>query len=408
MFTVDTNETRRYAGDLMQVAQSLVSVAQALNNTKIVGAIDGKYAYRIDGNIRKAQSMAITRQRQAANLSTALMQIVTKYEEAEEAAKEHLSSTVEASSLGQERKGNITESSKVFDDKGGYGGDQGDLNKNHRGVNIFGWVIGEDEAVYDLVRSQPGYENYTDGQIADLLKKMNSEGCGYIAIINSLFVQYESDPDLFERRFGFPMYDENGEFNFNRLFIDFYCATDDKYFLDDSKGMDALTKQILGQYSGKEKRFKKEYGVDLYDENGNYSVDAMQAIADRYQDQHEVTIKTSGTNAESFENRMTHYLHEKGADATFETHMNAMSASEIQKALDKGKCVNIRAEHFNLYDEHGNVYRRDVGGHRMTVTGVTPDGRYIVSSWGKKLYINPSELTGKTEPNVVIVDVTRR
>ena len=29
------------------------------------------------------------------------------------------------------------------------------------------------------------------------------------------------------------------------------------------------------------------------------------------------------------------------------------------------------------------------GGHAMTVTGVTEDGRFIVSSWGETYYLNP-------------------
>ena len=31
------------------------------------------------------------------------------------------------------------------------------------------------------------------------------------------------------------------------------------------------------------------------------------------------------------------------------------------------------------------------GGHAITVTGVTDDGKWIVSSWGKKYYIDPNE-----------------
>lgn len=31
------------------------------------------------------------------------------------------------------------------------------------------------------------------------------------------------------------------------------------------------------------------------------------------------------------------------------------------------------------------------GGHAMSVTGVTSDGRMIVSSWGEKYYIAPYE-----------------
>jgi len=32
----------------------------------------------------------------------------------------------------------------------------------------------------------------------------------------------------------------------------------------------------------------------------------------------------------------------------------------------------------------------------MTITGTTEDGRYIVSSWGKKYYIKPNELKNST------------
>ena len=44
-----------------------------------------------------------------------------------------------------------------------------------------------------------------------------------------------------------------------------------------------------------------------------------------------------------------------------------------------------------MYDENGNRYYID-GGHAITVTGITEDGRYIVSSWGEKYYINPSDI----------------
>lgn len=36
----------------------------------------------------------------------------------------------------------------------------------------------------------------------------------------------------------------------------------------------------------------------------------------------------------------------------------------------------------------------DVGAHAMVLTGTTDDGRYIVSSWSEKYYVNPDELDG--------------
>ena len=39
----------------------------------------------------------------------------------------------------------------------------------------------------------------------------------------------------------------------------------------------------------------------------------------------------------------------------------------------------------------GLPYALKVGAHEMTITGITDDGRYEVSSWGKKLYYDPAE-----------------
>ena len=69
-------------------------------------------------------------------------------------------------------------------------------------------------------------------------------------------------------------------------------------------------------------------------------------------------------------------------------------ALSTKSFLDQGKSVSILDNHFALYNEDGSKYRSDVGGHWMTITGVTDDGRYIVSSWGKKLYLKPDELDG--------------
>ena len=44
-----------------------------------------------------------------------------------------------------------------------------------------------------------------------------------------------------------------------------------------------------------------------------------------------------------------------------------------------------------LQDINGDTVQYINGGHAMTITGTTSDGRYIVSSWGRKYYIDPSE-----------------
>lgn len=43
-----------------------------------------------------------------------------------------------------------------------------------------------------------------------------------------------------------------------------------------------------------------------------------------------------------------------------------------------------------LEDKEGEPVQTD-GGHAMTVTGLTDDGRIEVSSWGEKYYISPED-----------------
>lgn len=68
------------------------------------------------------------------------------------------------------------------------------------------------------------------------------------------------------------------------------------------------------------------------------------------------------------------------------------SHQDVKSYLESGKSVTIMVydEKYNLY---GNSVRHEEGGHAMTITGVTDDGRYVVSSWGDKYYLKPDELS---------------
>ena len=59
--------------------------------------------------------------------------------------------------------------------------------------------------------------------------------------------------------------------------------------------------------------------------------------------------------------------------------------------MEKGEYVNINTSNFKLYDENGKP-TGPIEGHWMMITDVTEDGQYIVSSWGERYYLNPSEL----------------
>ncbi len=141
--------------------------------------------------------------------------------------------------------GNLDGRSGVFDGEGGYGGDQGDLIHNKSGKKTLFFRVGADEELFDFVRQYDAYRDYSDEEIINLYGRINEEGCGYVAFVNTVMTKYEGREDAFMRDFGFPLYDENGEFNFNRLLIDFYAHTDDQYFLNRESGADALVNDKL-------------------------------------------------------------------------------------------------------------------------------------------------------------------
>ena len=289
-------------------------------------------------------------------------------------------------------------STKTFDDdknNGSYGGDQGNMAYNKKGIWFFGFRWFEDEELYAFIRKHKRYKNYSQTEIAKLLDRINNEGCGYVAIVNNIFVEFEGRENEFEQVFGFPMYDKNGKANYDYLIVDFYASTDDKYYLDEPMGASALVNDVILSYEGRESEFRKKYGcAPLTDDGKFFNAEARQKILDEYQNCSEVELKVSGTTTYSLENRFRHYMEQKGVSFSGEgLRGDSMpTADEMNSFFDSGKNVNIAVGDFNLYNENGKPVYKDVSNHLMAVTGVTEDGRYIVSSWGERYYLNPDEL----------------
>lgn len=195
----------------------------------------------------------------------------------------------------------------AFDDDGQYGGRQQSPRENWR-------------EMAEIVRKY--YPNASDWKVIKILKKLRKEGCGYVAMINTLFLRFKGREDEFESQFGFPMY-VNGELNYDALVTDFYCAYDDPH----SNGT---------RYDSREEMF------EAYCRDHSIVVDV-----------HNVQV-----TAESFN----------------ELRRNG----EIVVGL--GPVI--------LYDADGKRVVNSGGGHAMTVTGVTDDGRLIVSSWGRTYYLD--------------------
>jgi len=80
---------------------------------------------------------------------------------------------------------------------GYYGGDQGAPQHSSRS---------EIEEYRRIIEKNISDANMTDSQLRNYLAKINSEGCGYVALVNTIFCYYTDNPEEFEKTFGYPMY----------------------------------------------------------------------------------------------------------------------------------------------------------------------------------------------------------
>ena len=280
-----------------------------------------------------------------------------------------------------------------FDDEGKYGGNQSGPDK---GLNLFGWVIWKDDDLYDFVRKHPGYENYTDSQIHKLLSDLENGGCSYVAAVNAIFNSFKGREDEFEKTFGFPMCAENGDLNYDLLIVDYFLETNDKVFFDSPNGLDAYATTKVNYYKEHEDEYEALYGESLYDSDGKLSKNWYtncfnEAVALYNSGATYAEIDIDGATTTSVINKMDHYCQEHGLSmTTYNITGDQMSNEDIQYAIDHGYTVVFAAENFELQYKNGFKYNFgiDIGGHEMTITGIDDEGRYIVSTWGEKLYLD--------------------
>ena len=219
----------------------------------------------------------------------------------------------------------------LFDDEGSYGGDQGSAMNMSWDRRKELWEIAK--------RNNPDISFWyfvpLIGDIAgpaNYFSKMNNEGCGYVSMANVVFQEYLGREEDFERDFGYPMY-YNGDLNYDALITDIYS----RYDVDAKSGV-------------------------TYDTHKEYLEDFMG--------QHGINV-----------------------DLQYE---EKLSSWEVINNLEKGDEVLVAFSHGNIYSsvEDGVLSQSHYinGGHSMMVTGVTKEGYLIVSSWGKKYYLNPNEI----------------
>ena len=211
---------------------------------------------------------------------------------------------------------------------------------------------------------------------------MNDVGCGYIALINSLFYEFIiHDESEFQEIFGFRpyelVYDENGklikDYNYEYLYLDFFLwiAKNTSY-------------------------------IDMQD--GGTRHEGYETIPD--------LIKgMDGSRIDDTPDRFIKYLEEKGIPVKFidgvkDSNGKIKPLDEVieeyrKKGLDYVIILSNSENNFDLYypyDKDGNGKLDDIcvsmdGKHSMTVVGTTSDpNKIIVSSWGEEYLLDLSQV----------------
>lgn len=330
---VNTESLQTNIDRLTSANSGLRDISNTLTNFNFTG-LNTESTNTLTTNIR-ACGTALEGNWQSLNtMITSLSSIADLYKKLEQ----ELSDFLQTNAQGQEtaRRGGPYEiDSIVFsDDKGKYGGDQGSMDRTYRWDPIKCW-----ELLFQLKGYDSGINLF---EAFFYFSKINSVGCGYVAMCNSIFMEYAGHEDEFERTFGFSYYDSEGHVNSDRLLLDMYMTT--------------------------------------YKDGLNDKSDDNDDLPD-------------GTTPEGRQMIMENYLRHHGQTVETELYVD-VNEDNFRGIAESGKPVILRVQGVDLQYENGKVAQRigENEGHAMTVTGYTEDGRIIVSSWGEKLYIDPAQL----------------
>ena len=191
------------------------------------------------------------------------------------------------------------------------------------------------------------YNEYTDSDIVNRIYRLKTEGCGYSALTNTIFLRFYREQDRFEKIFGYPMFRSDGKLNFDELLVDFYFAMDNHngFLWFDRFNPKEDDKYVSGRGTS---RFNRGWRFETYMKKHGVSVDVK-------------TVKAS--------------------------------PELLPKILENGPVI-VGIYPTVLYDKNGEKTFEAKSGHGMSVTGVSENNLIRVSSWGQEYYIKHGSYSG--------------
>ena len=282
-----------------------------------------------------------------------------------------------------------------YDEIGKYGGNQTDTGM---GTDVGFTIWFEDDDTYNFVRKHDGYGEASQGEVHNLLKRMQNTGCSYMAIVNTIYDQNLFSDEEFESIFGFEK-KKDGDLNFRDLFIDVFMDTEDMFYLDEPFGIDCYTLDRYKYYEKHREEYKAKYNEEgfFYDDDSNLtgiSINVLNNCRNEAMQAWESGVTEVKASEPVFTgdyatiNRFSHYCREHGIELELKTVPDYFAVDYVQSYLDEGYSCLISASQYDLQTPEGETQYVN-GGHMMTVTGTTNDKKYKVSSWGRMYYFDP-------------------
>lgn len=340
-YVADTLKMMVSSNEFQDYTKGIKEIEMILNTIKLSMFLNTTINNKFKNNLKEITKELEFEEDKMQALGKLLVNIATEYASCER-------------KIQNKYDGNYEVSSAVFDGSGSYGGNQGGPVSSDKATV---------DELYEIIKKY--YPDMTEKELSLYLDKLNSEGCGYVALINTIFASYEGREDEFEKTFGFPMYNKDGDFNFDKLLVDFYSSTDN---------------HNPGWFNSDKVSKWEDYD---YDDDGFF-----------WKYDKDEDMSGNGTSQDDQKYRLEMYLKDHGVSGTVKTDQN-VTVDDFKKINEEGKYVTISYRYGNLYNQDGTVGQYIDGGHAMVVTGVTDDGKYIVSSWGKRYYIDPNEIISK-------------
>ena len=294
---------------------------------------------------------------------------------------------------------------------GQFGGNQSSLIDNvEQFIN--------DPKIYEIINKY--YSDYTKEDIEFLFYRMRSVGCGYIAAINTLMLEYIFRDELdFREKVGFNPYELitiNGEtklhkdFNYEYLFLDFFL------YYQKNFGNFSSIEEIIGD--DKEVKNLNEGGDlalthDPFSPNGATGTDVniTAKVMESYLKEKGIDLNTDTEffatiykpGDDKYDEKRKEFYEKNRLDDDGENPIIYewdISVENIKKALQSGKKIIVDSNAFPLYypyDKDGNGLMDDicydnVGPHAMAVVTTYGDDKIVVSSWGEEFLMDADDI----------------